>query len=53
MCYNVRSQSDSEELELSFYVHLKDEDQNDALVLALRRLEGMRGVDLFFDEEYT
>lgn len=49
---NTKSHEQSEELELSFYVNLKSEEDNDALVTDLGRVEGVHNVNLFFDEEY-
>ena len=49
---DIKSHEESEELELSYYVHLKDEDRSEDLIQALQRLEGTEHVSLFFDEEY-
>ena len=49
---NIKSQEESEEMELSYYVHLKDEDRSEDLIQGLQRLEGVVHASLFFDEEY-
>ena len=48
---NVKSQEESDTLELSYYVHLKDEDRSDDLIRELRGLQGVKNASLFFDEE--
>jgi len=40
-------------IELSFYAHFRDSNQCGDFVQELGRLEGVRNVNLFFDEEYT
>ena len=42
----------ADQLELSFYVHLKNQEQSDDFVRALGRREEVQRVNLFFDEEY-
>ena len=49
---NTKIYDSEDRLELSFYVHLKDQGESDDFVLALGQLEGVRQVNLFFDEEY-
>ena len=49
---NVKAQEESDILELSYYVHLKDEDRSDDLIRELRGLRGVKNASLFFDEEY-
>lgn len=49
---NTKSDAESETLELAFYVNLKNEEDNEALVQELRRIDGIQRVNLYFDEEY-
>jgi uncharacterized membrane protein YhiD involved in acid resistance len=49
---SAKSHEGVEELELSLYVHLKNEQQRDLLVQELRQVDGVRNANLFFDEEY-
>ncbi len=48
---NTRALGDSETLELSFYVHMRDRERNDWFVRELRRVDGVSQVNLYFDEE--
>jgi uncharacterized protein DUF4956 len=48
---NTRALEDEDTLELSFYVHLRNEEGNDALVRDLRKVHGVSRVNLYFDEE--
>lgn len=48
---NTRALEDEDTLELSFYVHLRNGDGNDALVRELRKVDGVSRVNLYFDEE--
>lgn len=38
-------------LELSFYIKLKDQNKRDSFILELSRLDGVKNINLFFDEE--
>lgn len=51
MVINTRALEDEDTLELSFYVHLRNEEGNDALVRDLRKVQGVSRVNLYFDEE--
>ncbi|MBN1541969.1 DUF4956 domain-containing protein [candidate division KSB1 bacterium] len=48
---NVRTIGESESLELSFSVQLKRADGNVELVRALKRVEGVKNINLYFDDE--
>jgi uncharacterized membrane protein YhiD involved in acid resistance len=48
---NVRSLGDTDLIELSYYVRLKDPTRGDALIEELNRARGVESVNLFFDEE--
>jgi uncharacterized membrane protein YhiD involved in acid resistance len=48
---NVRSIENGNLLELSFYVHLRDQGESGQLVRELGRVPGVSRVNLFFDEE--
>lgn len=48
---NVRSLDEQGLLELSYYVKFEDERQNQEFVQRLRRTDGVRNINLFFDEE--
>ena len=48
---NTRALEDEDMLELSFYVHLRDDKGNDTLVRELRKVTGVSRVNLYFDEE--
>ena len=50
--YLVNSKMTQKKLELSFYVHLKDQQQSNAFVQALAQMDEVQRVNLFFDEEY-
>ena len=43
--------SAEEELELSYYVKLKDEEENTDFTRALQGMNGVEHINLFFDEE--
>lgn len=49
---NVRSLDETHLMEVSFYVRLKDEQQNDDFIRELSATSGVRNVNLFFDESY-
>ena len=49
---NATSHSDGDRLELAFYVQLKDESRSNPFVAALRGVEGVGNVSLFYDEEH-
>jgi uncharacterized membrane protein YhiD involved in acid resistance len=49
---SMKSYGDEDELELSFYVLLKGEQSGGALVSALRHVEGLRNVSMFYDEDH-
>lgn len=49
---NVRSLDEERLMEVSFYVRLKDEQQNDRFISELSATSGVRNVNLFFDESY-
>ena len=48
---NVKSVGDIKEIELSYYVDLKDSNLNDTFVLELSRIEGVSNINLYFDNE--
>lgn len=48
---NIKSVGDDEQLELSYYVKLKDKKQSDRFIKDLSSVEGVDYVNLFFDEE--
>jgi uncharacterized membrane protein YhiD involved in acid resistance len=48
---NVKSVGVIKEIELSYYVDLKDINLNDAFVLELSRIEGISNINLYFDNE--
>ena len=48
---NTRALGDDDTLELSFYVHLRNNQGNDALVRDLRKVAGVSRVNLYFDDE--
>ena len=48
---NMRSPGPDDPLDLSFYVYLKDQNQNNVFVRELGRIEGVQHVNFFFDEE--
>jgi uncharacterized membrane protein YhiD involved in acid resistance len=48
---NVRSLGDTELIELSFYVRLKEKDKGSELISELNKTPGVEYVNLFFDEE--
>jgi len=48
---NVRTLGDSELVEVSYYVRLKDKDRGEALIKDLNKTPGVQYVNLFFDEE--
>lgn len=49
---NLRSLNEEHLMEVSFYVRLKDEQQNDDFIRELSATPGVRNVNLFFDESY-
>jgi len=49
---NTKTLADSDTLELSYYIDLKDISKNNEFVRELRQLDGVRNVNLYFDEEY-
>ena len=49
---NTQSQAGGDDLELSFYVSLRNEDASSRLVSELRALPQIGRVNLFFDEDY-
>ena len=49
---NTKTHDIGDQLEMSFYVLLRDQSQRDEFVLALGRLDGIQRINLFFDEEY-
>lgn len=51
MVINTRALENEDTLELSFYVHLRSEQENDQLVRELRKVAGVSRVNLYFDEE--
>ena len=48
---NMKSHGHEGLLELSFYIHLKDQSKSNDFVLELGQIEGVQDVNLFFDEE--
>ena len=50
---NMKSHGHEGPLELSFYIHLKDQSRSGDFVRELGQIEGVRNVNLFFDEEYS
>jgi hypothetical protein len=48
---NIKSVGDDEQLELSYYVKLKDKRQSDRFIKDLSAVDGVDYVNLFFDEE--
>lgn len=48
---NVRSLGDTDQIELSFYVRLKDKQKGDELIGELNKTPGIQFVNLFYDEE--
>lgn len=48
---NVRSLGETDLIELSYYVRLKDRDRGDDLIKELNHTAGVQYVNLFFDEE--
>ena len=49
---NSKLLNTADQLELSFYVHLENQEQSDDFVRALGSLREVQRVNLFFDEEY-
>lgn len=47
---NVRTNGLSDEMELSFYVRLKNQDKNNDFIRELSKTDGVRNINLFFDE---
>ena len=50
---NTRSSGSNGQLELSFYIHLKDQRDSDRFVSELGEIADIRNINLFFDEEYS
>ena len=48
---NVRSLGETDLIELSYYVRLKNKDRGDELIRDLNKTPGVQYVNLFFDEE--
>ncbi|MCD4747298.1 MAG: DUF4956 domain-containing protein [Bacteroidales bacterium] len=48
---NTKSHSETDMLELSYYVDLKDINKNTEFINKLKNLEGLKHVNLFFDDE--
>jgi hypothetical protein len=48
---NVRSLGETDLIELSYYVRLKNKDRGDELIKEMNRTPGVQYVNLFFDEE--
>lgn len=48
---NVKSAGDTNMLELSYYIRLKNSNQNPELVSELKKVSGVNHVNLYFDEE--
>ena len=48
---NVRSLGETDIVELSYYVRLKDKERGDELIKEMNRTPGVKYVNLFFDEE--
>ena len=49
---NTQAEPGSDDLEVSYYVDLRDEGASEALVQNLRSLPGVHRVNLYFDEDY-
>ena len=49
---NTRTYDTEDHLEISFYVHLRRQEQSADLVRALGQLEEVQRINLFFDEQY-
>lgn len=49
---NIKSLGNGDGLELSFYVHLKQKDENAGFIKELKTITGLNHVNLFFDEEH-
>lgn len=49
---NVKSIGADEALELSFYVKMKNSEKNTDLVREIKTIDGVKQVNLFYDEEY-
>ncbi len=50
---NMKSYGENGQLELSFYVQLKDQNQSSSFIGELGQLEEVQNVNLLFDEEYA
>ncbi|MCP4633838.1 MAG: DUF4956 domain-containing protein [candidate division Zixibacteria bacterium] len=48
---NVKSIESQDMLELSYYIRLKDSKKSDQFVQALQKVNGISGINLYFDEE--
>ncbi|MGE5364554.1 MAG: DUF4956 domain-containing protein [Bacteroidota bacterium] len=48
---NIRSNEINESLEYSYYIHVKRNKDTDDLVQDLKRVEGMKSINLFFDQQ--
>ena len=48
---NMKSFEHNSQLELSFYVNLKNPDKREKFMLELRQIEGVKNINLFFDEQ--
>ena len=48
---NIKGSGNGDGLEISYYVSLKDITKNTNLIKELRSIDGLRNVNLFFDEE--
>ena len=49
---NLKSYDDNKTLELTFYIKLKEKEDNQEFVKALQKLDNVSHVNLFFDEEH-
>ncbi|MBN1290772.1 MAG: DUF4956 domain-containing protein [Candidatus Latescibacteria bacterium] len=48
---NMKSFEHNDQLELSFYINLKDSGKRENFMLELRQIEGVKNINLFFDEQ--
>lgn len=49
---NAKSVGETDLIEISYFVQLKDEKKQESIITELKRLDGISGINIFFDEEY-
>jgi uncharacterized membrane protein YhiD involved in acid resistance len=48
---NIKSTGEEDQLELSYYVDVKDKNSNDKFIGDLNRIEGVFGINIYFNDE--